>query len=101
MVTALGRGVDMNVKAIRAGRSGVAMHTGLLRDGDMIAIDIASRSINAEVTEEEFAARRKEEMARGADAFTPHSRKRVISKALKAYSRLVSSADKGAVRIVD
>lgn len=34
MVTALGRGVDMNVKAIRAGRSGVAMHTGLLRDGD-------------------------------------------------------------------
>ena len=76
-------------------------NVGLLRDGDMIAIDIASRSINAEVTEEEFAARRKEEMARGADAFTPHSRKRVISKALKAYSRLVSSADKGAVRIVD
>ena len=34
MVTALGRGVDMNVKAIRAGRSGVAMHTGLLSDGD-------------------------------------------------------------------
>ena len=76
-------------------------NVGLLRDGDMIAIDIASRSINAEVTEEEFAARRKEEMARGADAFTPYSRKRVISKALKAYSRLVSSADKGAVRIVD
>lgn len=75
-------------------------NVGLLRDGDMISIDIRSRSINAEVSEEEFAARRKEEMARGDAAFTPHSRQREISKALRAYSKLVSSADKGAIRMV-
>ena len=75
-------------------------NVGLLRDGDMISIDIRSRSINAEVSDEEFAARRKEEMARGDAAFTPHSRQREISKALRAYSKLVSSADKGAVRMV-
>ena len=76
-------------------------NVGLLRDGDMITIDIRSRSINAEVSEDEFAARREEEMSRGEKAFTPHSRKREISKALKAYSKLVSSADKGAIRIVE
>ena len=75
-------------------------NVGLLRDGDMISIDIRARSINAEVSEEEFAARRKEEMARGDAAFTPHSRQREISKALRAYSKLVSSADKGAIRMV-
>ena len=75
-------------------------NVGLLRDGDMISIDIRSRSINAEVSDEEFAARRKEEMARGDAAFTPHSRQRETSKALRAYSKLVSSADKGAVRMV-
>ena len=75
-------------------------NVGLLRDGDMITIDIRARSINAEVSEEEFAARREAEMSRGEAAFTPHSRQRVISKALKAYSRLVSSADKGAIRLV-
>ncbi len=76
-------------------------NVGLLRDGDMIVIDINSRSIEAEVSEEEFAARRAEETKRGDKAFTPHSRLRSVSKALKAYSKLVSSADKGAVRIVD
>ena len=75
-------------------------NVGLLRDGDMISIDIRSRSINAEVSDKEFAARRKEEMARGDAAFTPHSRQREISKALRAYSKLVSSADKGAIRMV-
>ena len=73
---------------------------GLLRDGDMISIDISSRSIEAEVSADEFASRRKEEMSRGDEAFTPHFRKREISKALKAYAKLVSSADKGAVRLV-
>ena len=76
-------------------------NVALLRDGDIISIDIKSRSINAEVSDEEFAARREEEMKRGAAAFTPHSRCRTVSKALKAYSALVSSADKGAVRLVD
>ena len=52
-------------------------------------------------SEEEFAARRAEEAARGSRAFSPHSRSREVSKALKAYAKLVSSADKGAVRIIE
>lgn len=76
-------------------------NVGLLRDGDEIVIDIRNRSINALVSEEEFAARREAEMLRGKDAFTPRSRSREISKALKAYARLVSSADRGAIRIID
>ena len=67
----------------------------------MIGIDIKARSINAEVSEEEFASRRKAEEARGQRAFTPHSREREVSKALRAYARSVSSADKGAVRIIE
>jgi dihydroxy-acid dehydratase len=74
---------------------------GLLRDGDIIEIDIPSRKINALVSEDEFAKRKKEEMARGKDAFTPKNRKREISKALKAYANIVSSADIGAVRLIE
>lgn len=76
-------------------------NVGLLRDGDMISIDIGARSITAEVSDEEFAARRAAEMSRGTEAFTPHARHREVSKSLRAYARLVSSADKGAIRIVD
>ena len=76
-------------------------NVGLLRDGDIIRIDIRNRSISADVSEEEFAARRAEEAARGSRAFSPHSRGREVSKALKAYAKLVSSADKGAVRIIE
>jgi dihydroxy-acid dehydratase len=74
---------------------------GLLRDGDIIEIDIPSRKINALVSDEEFAKRKKEEMTRGKDAFTPKNRKREISKALKAYANIVSSADIGAVRLIE
>jgi dihydroxy-acid dehydratase len=74
---------------------------GLLRDGDIIEIDIPSRKINALVSDEEFAKRKKEEMARGKSAFTPKTRKREISKSLKAYANIVSSADMGAVRMVE
>jgi dihydroxy-acid dehydratase len=73
---------------------------GLVQDGDMIEIDIPNRSINVLVSDEELAKRRKEEEARGKDAFKPKDRNRVVSKSLKAYASLVSSADKGAVRIV-
>ena len=73
---------------------------GLVRDGDIIEIDIPNRSINVLVSDEELEKRRKEEEARGKDAWTPKNRNRVISKSLKAYASLVSSADKGAVRIV-
>lgn len=74
---------------------------GLIKDGDVIVIDIPNRSISVKLTDEELAARRKEQEARGKDAFTPVARNRQVSKALKAYAAMVSSADKGGVRIIN
>lgn len=74
---------------------------GLVKDGDIIEIDIPERTINVKVSDEELAERRKEEEARGTKAFTPPHRQRVVSKALRAYGKMVSSADKGGVRIVE
>ncbi len=73
---------------------------GLVRDGDIIEIDIPNRTINVKLTDEELAARRKEEEAKGKDAWQP-VRDRVVSKALRAYGKMVASADKGGIRIVD
>ena len=64
---------------------------GKLMDGDIIVIDIPSRSINVKLSDEELAARPQQ----------PLKRNRVISKALKAYAQSVSSADKGGVRIIE
>ncbi|MCD8178494.1 MAG: dihydroxy-acid dehydratase [Tannerellaceae bacterium] len=72
---------------------------GLVRDGDMIEINIPERTIEVKVSDEVLHDRRIEEENRGAEAFTPN-RERKISKALKAYAKMVSSADKGAVRII-
>lgn len=72
----------------------------LIENGDIIDIDIPNRSIHVRLTDEELAARRKKELAREKDAFTPKDRNRVVSKALKAYASMVSSADKGAIRMV-
>ena len=74
---------------------------GLIVDGDIIEIDIPNRTINVKVSEEELLKRREVELARGNDAFKPKDRNRVVSKALRAYASLVSSADKGAVRMID
>ncbi len=74
---------------------------GLIRDNDKIEIDIVNRSINLVISDEEMAERRAAETAKGKLAFTPEGRDRTISKALKAYASLVSSADKGAVRLID
>jgi dihydroxy-acid dehydratase len=74
---------------------------GLVKDGDIIEIDIPNRSINVKVSDEELEKRRNAELARGKEAFTPKDRNRVVSKALRAYASLVSSADKGAVRMID
>ncbi|KML64905.1 dihydroxy-acid dehydratase [Pectobacterium peruviense] len=71
---------------------------GLVQDGDMIAIDIPSRSIVLDVADNELASRREEEEARGEQAWTPHNRERQVSFALRAYAILATSADKGAVR---
>lgn len=72
----------------------------LVRDGDLIEIDIENRSINVRLTEEELEERRKEEKAKGKKAFTPPMRERVVSRSIKAYASMVSSADKGAVRMI-
>jgi dihydroxy-acid dehydratase len=74
---------------------------GLVNDGDVIEIDIPGRSINLKVSESELENRRKAELAKGANAFKPGPRNRKVSKALKAYAMFVSSADKGAVRLID
>ena len=73
---------------------------GLVRDGDIIDIDIPQRSINVRLSDKELAQRRQQEMARGNQAFKPN-RDRNVSKALRAYAALVSSADKGAIRMVE
>lgn len=73
---------------------------GLVRDGDTIEIDIPNRAINVKLTDAELAERRKEEEAKGANAWQP-KRDRVVSKALRCYAKMVASADKGGVRIID
>ncbi len=72
----------------------------LVNDGDPIRISIPERSITLDVPEEEIARRRTAEEARGDKAFTPRSRERLVSDALRAYAYFAESADKGAVRRV-
>ena len=69
---------------------------GLVQDGDRILIDIPNRSINVLVSDEELALRREAQNAKGWKPAKPRPRK--VSAALKAYAKLVMSADKGAVR---
>ncbi len=73
----------------------------LVRDGDRIEIDIPARSIRVLLSDAELESRRAEERARGDRAFTAPRRIREVSKSLKAYARMVTSADKGAVRTID
>ena len=64
---------------------------GKIVDGDIIEINIPGRTINVKLTDDELAARPQR----------PLTRNRVVSKALKAYAKSVSSADKGGVRLID
>jgi dihydroxy-acid dehydratase len=64
---------------------------GKLKDGDIIVIDIPSRSISVKLSDEELAARPQQ----------PLKRNRTVSKALRAYAQSVASADKGGIRIID
>lgn len=73
---------------------------GLVRDGDIIEIDIPSRTICVKLSDTELDSRRSGEEARGANAWKPE-RDRIVSKALQAYARMVASADKGGVRMLD
>lgn len=74
---------------------------GLVQTGDLIIIDIPNRKIELKVSDEEIELRRQNELKRGKNSFTPPFRKRNVSNSLKAYAKLVSSADKGAIRIID
>ncbi len=71
---------------------------GLIEEGDLIEIDIPNRSINIAVAEDELARRRQAMQARGAAAWKPEGRSRVVSQALQAYAALTTSAAYGAVR---
>jgi dihydroxy-acid dehydratase len=73
----------------------------LVKDNDIIEINIPERSIQVLVSDKELESRRTEELKRKEKAFTPPHRERIISKSLKAYASMVSSADKGAVRMID
>lgn len=70
----------------------------LLRDGDKIIIDIPSRRIDAVLSEQELSSRKAQLLSEG--GFKP-DRLRIVSKALKAYASMVSSADVGGVRIIN
>ena len=71
---------------------------GLVRNGDMIDIDIPSRTINLRLTEAELASRRAEQDRLG---WKPaKARPRKVTQALRAYALFASSADKGAVRVL-
>ncbi|AOY99888.1 dihydroxy-acid dehydratase [Cupriavidus sp. USMAHM13] len=70
----------------------------LVNDGDIIHIDIPKRRIHLDVSEAELASRRAAMQARGARAWQPEHRERVVSAALQAYAALATSADRGAVR---
>lgn len=72
----------------------------LVQDGDWIEIDIPSRKIDVLISDDELEARRAAEVAKGKDAFVAIGRKRQVSKALKAYASMVSSADRGAIRLI-
>ena len=102
-----GMGLDKEVALITDGRfsggtSGLSIghispeaaaggNIGKLRDGDIIDIDIPARRIDVRLSDEELEARE----------MFPLTRDRIVSKSLKAYANMVSSADKGGVRIID
>lgn len=72
----------------------------VVKTGDKIKIDIPNRKIELCIPSDELEDRRNVELAKGNKAFKPMTRDRIISKSLKAYASLVSSADKGAVRLI-
>ncbi len=73
----------------------------LIQDGDLIEIDIVTRKINVLLSDDELDDRRRKEEEKGKFAYQPVGRDRQISKALKAYASMVSSADRGAIRIIE
>jgi dihydroxy-acid dehydratase len=73
---------------------------GLIRDGDIINIDIPNRILELDLTVQELENRRIAMNDLGKKAWKPRSRNRIVSDALKAYALMASSASDGAVRVV-
>lgn len=73
----------------------------LVKDGDMIEIDIPMRKISLMVSEQEIENRLQYELSKGEIAWKPLKRNRQVAKSLRLYSKFVSSADRGAVRIIE
>ncbi|MBF0353100.1 MAG: dihydroxy-acid dehydratase [SAR324 cluster bacterium] len=71
---------------------------GLVEEGDLIVIDIPNRRLDVKLAQGELEQRRSTMEAKGPEAWTPGPRPRVVSKALEAYSMMVTSAAKGGVR---
>ena len=70
-----------------------------LEDGDTVVINIPDRSINVELTDEEFKQRK--EKLEASTGYKPKARDRKVSRALKAYASLAGSADIGGVRVIE
>ncbi|MCS4534830.1 dihydroxy-acid dehydratase [Corynebacterium sp. HS2168-gen11] len=70
---------------------------GLIEDGDSITISVQNRALTLNISDEEIEKRRQAQEARP-HPWTPISRDRKVSKALQAYAKMATSADKGAVR---
>jgi len=75
---------------------------GLVEEGDTIVIDIPNRVLKVDLSDEELARRRTAMNAKGQEAWKPvEKRKRKVTKALRAYAKMTTSAARGAVREVD
>jgi len=70
----------------------------LAKEGDRLIIDIPTRKIELVISNEEIQQRRAEQLARGDKAYTPITRNRRVSTALKIYAAHAQSADKGGIR---
>lgn len=73
---------------------------GLIKNGDPIRISVKERSLTLELDDTEIE-RRRQEMENREKPWHPTERKRTVTKALRAYAKMATSADKGAVRQVD
>ena len=73
---------------------------GLIKNGDPIRISVKERSLTLELDDAEIE-RRRHEMEHREKPWHPTERKRTVTKALRAYAKMATSADKGAVRQVD
>src|SRR5699024_12556144 len=73
---------------------------GLVQHGDPVPIDVRERALTLDIDEDELE-RRRAEQERREKPWTPVNRDRPITKALRAYANMATSADMGAVRIVD